>query len=153
MGYGPRRCFVSFDSQQADMSSAFPMWLPKKLPSSSGFWFCTFLCSHSTLHTCQPYAGVGKMRRGEKRMSTVLKIAFGLRYRNQSDGDHNDDGYYGYTPSACLEVDGDNDEGDYDYAPAASLEGDDDDDGYDYAPAASLEGDDDDDSYDYAPAA
>nr|GMD76853.1 hypothetical protein DVH24_017852 [Ipomoea batatas]GMD80074.1 hypothetical protein DVH24_017852 [Ipomoea batatas] len=72
-------------------------------------------------------------RREEKRMSTVLKIAFGLRYRNQSEGDHNDDRY---AAAACLEAVGDDDDGDYDYAPAASLEGDDDDDGYDYAPAA-----------------
>nr|GMD75187.1 hypothetical protein DVH24_017852 [Ipomoea batatas]GMD82692.1 hypothetical protein DVH24_017852 [Ipomoea batatas]GMD82694.1 hypothetical protein DVH24_017852 [Ipomoea batatas] len=60
-------------------------------------------------------------------------IAFGLRYRNQSEGDHNDDRY---AAAACLEAGGDDDDGDYDYAPAASLEGDDDDDGYDYAPAA-----------------
>nr|GLL45219.1 hypothetical protein DVH24_017852 [Ipomoea trifida] len=66
-------------------------------------------------------------------MPIVLEIAFGLRYRNQSEGDHNDDRY---APSACLEAGGDDDDGDYDYAPAASLEGDDDDDGYDYAPAA-----------------
>ncbi|GFY98305.1 hypothetical protein Acr_12g0008460 [Actinidia rufa] len=44
-----------------------------------------------------------------------------------------------YVPAACMQGDGDDDDGDYDYAPASSMEGDDDDDdddGSDYAPAA-----------------
>ncbi|KAI4297540.1 hypothetical protein L6164_037426 [Bauhinia variegata] len=45
---------------------------------------------------------------------------------------------YEYAPAACIEGDGDDDDGSYDNAPAASMEGNDDDDdgGYDYAPAA-----------------
>lgn len=61
-------------------------------------------------------------------------------YKKSADGD--DDGVdgYDYAPAACMEGDGDDDDGDYDYAPAASMEGDGGDDNddcvFDYASAA-----------------
>jgi hypothetical protein len=71
-------------------------------------------------------------------MSPLSKtiIAFCTIHRH-ADGDDGGEYGYDYSPAACMEGDGDDDDSDYDYAPAAPMEGDDDDDGdYDYAPAA-----------------
>nr|GMD76854.1 hypothetical protein Iba_chr13bCG14210 [Ipomoea batatas] len=74
------------------MSSAFPMWPPRELLSSS-----RLLLLHIPHMPAMWWS---------KRMATVLKIAL-------------DDGGYEYNaPAASLEGD-DDDDGGYDYAPAA----------------------------------
>nr|GLL45215.1 hypothetical protein Ccrd_009960 [Ipomoea trifida] len=84
------------------MSSAFLMWLSKKMADSLPFTSILNLIRHIP----------------QKRMSTVLKI-IGLGYNNEADGDAYGDDGYNYAPATCLEGDGDDDDGDYDYAPAA----------------------------------
>lgn len=70
---------------------------------------------------------------------------------SHADGDKEED-LYNHAPTARLQGDGDDDDGDNDYSPIASERDSDDDDGdYDYAPAGLDEnGADDDDYCEYA---